>query len=573
MRRIDRIFHFVETLPASDRLILKTLAFCFLASLLVALIGASTGRTIEVPERGGKLTEGVVGTPRFINPILAVTSADRDMVMLLYSGLMRLGSDGVIAPDMAESVTISDDGLTYNILLKQGLTFHDGTPLTSDDVIFTIERIQDPALKSPLRANWEGVTLERISAQEMNIVLQQPYAPFIENLTVGILPRHIWGRATAEELPFSQHNSEPIGSGPYRIRTITHNDSGIPEAYTLTPFKGYHAESARIAEFTMKFFSNETSLVSALKEGTIDSAASLSPHALREVLQSKQGSRLQLYETPLPRTFAVFFNQNEAPLFRDPTVRRALETAIDRDRIVAEVLGGYGTPLEGPVPPGFGMSIPDESVSDGASRIELAKEILRAGGWKMNETTLQWEKETKTEKTILAFSIATANSPAFETTADMLTEMWTELGASVETKKFDQGDLTQAVIRPRKYEALLFGTAVGRELDFYSFWHSSQRNDPGLNIALYANVTTDALLSAMRTETDPEERQALYARFDAEMRKDIPAIFLYVPQFTYVAPRSTHNIRLEGITNQSERFATIQHWFVESESVWPFFTH
>ncbi len=575
MKRIDRLFHFVETRPASDRAILKFLLLCSLGTLLFALISMSTRATIGVPERGGILSEGIVGTPRFINPLLAATSADRDLSALIYAGLMRLGSDGSLHPDMAESLTVSDDGLTYNIVLRSNNTFHDDIPVTADDVIFTILRAQDPMLKSPLRANWEGVTIERIGEYELNLVLSEPYAPFIENLTMGILPRHIWEFAEIDQIPFSPHNSEPIGSGPYMIKNTKRNSSGIPDAYILSPFDDYHGDIPRIATLNVQFFQNEEALLDALIAKKIDSAASLSPQALDTLLANPSTKDSHtLYRTPLPRTFALFFNQNEEPLFREPAVRKALNTALDRDRIVQEVLGGYGQPIDGPLPPGF-TTLPTYSATSTtpSQKIDAARDILREGGFKINETTGLWEKKVGTEVKELKFSIETANTDTFVATAEILKTIWGEVGIPVDIKKFEQSDLTQTIIRPRKYSALLFGTAVGRELDFYSFWHSSQRNDPGLNIALYANITTDAVLTEARTKTNRDDRAEAYKRFADEMRTDLPALFLFVPEFTYLLPDRIHEVTVAGLAGPSERFSSIGAWYTNTESVWPFFNN
>ena len=573
MKLLDRLFHFIETLPPSDRLILKILLVCCVVTFLWVVAFISMRFSVEVPEQGGAITEGIIGTPRFINPLLAVSAADKDMSALMYAGLMRLSPEGILVPDLAESLTISDDGLTYNVVLKQDLEFHDGAPLTSDDVLFTISRIQDPSLKSPLRGTWEGVVIEKISDLEFNFVLKQAYAPFIEYLTVGIIPKHIWENATIEELPFSEYNSEPIGSGPYILKSISRNRSGIPDSYTLTPFSNYHGERPHLDKLTLIFYQNENELVAALNEGIVDSAASISSEGIDKIFSAPNADkRHTLYRTPLPRTFAVFFNQNENPLFRDAAVRKALNTAVDRAHIVEEAIGGYGTSINGPLPPGFGFENTNTATGSPLENIENARTILREGGWKINETTGLWEKKDGTDVRQLTFSIATANTPLFETTAEILRNTWSELGIPVDVKKFEQTDLTQTVIRPRKYDALLFGTEVGRELNFYSFWHSSQRNDPGLNVALYASLTTDATLTETRIEKDFEKRRVYYEQFAEEMKEDMPALFLFVPEFTYIAPSNTHNISFKGLAKPSERFSQIETWYKDTENVWTLFT-
>lgn len=146
-----------------------------------------------------------MGTPRFVNPVLAVTRADKDISALVYDGLMRLGAEGTLVPNVAESVTVSEDGLTYNVTLKQNIHFHDGTPLTARDVAFTVLRMQNPVLNSPLRANFDGISVEEIGEYELNFVLPEAYGPFIENLTFGILPS-IYGR-TQESMNFRLANT------------------------------------------------------------------------------------------------------------------------------------------------------------------------------------------------------------------------------------------------------------------------------------------------------------------------------------------------------------------------------
>jgi peptide/nickel transport system substrate-binding protein len=136
----------------------------------------------------------------------------------------------------------------------------------------------------------------------------------------------------------------------------------------------------------------------------------------------------------------------------------------------------------------------------------------------------------------------------------------------------DQGDLSQNVIRPRKYDALLFGEVVGRALDLYAFWHSSQRNDPGLNIALYANSTTDTILEELRATRSEEERLSLYGQFEDELKKDIPAIFLYAPDFVYSIPNNVEGVELGFISRPSDRFLSVSRWHREVDYVWPFFS-
>ena len=567
---IDRLFMYFEKRSVSDSLFLKICILAVAVSAVWLVIEWSRDASVEISTSGGTLIEGVVGTPRFINPVLAVTRADKDMSALIYAGLMRLGDGGSLVPDVAESITVSDDGLTYDVVLKQNVYFHDDTQLTAADVVFTIGHIQNPALTSPHRASFSGVTIEELGEFELNIVLTEPYAPFIENLTVGILPRHIWKDATNEEFPFSQHNSEPIGAGPYKVKRIDRNTSGIPESYVLEPHTAYHHTVPKIAELKITFFPNEALLVNAFNTKMIDSVAGLSAESF-DMLTLEDSSH-EILTIPLPRTFALFFNQNKSAVLRDISARKALDAVIPRAELIDTVLKGYGRPLHSPIPEGFGIDTTTYEPTDSSSTpLDTARDILKKGGWTFNSDENEWTKEVDKVSIPLAVTISTANNPVFESTAEFLRQKWEQLGVHVTVKQFEQSDLTQGIIRPRDYEALLFGTDLGRSLDFYSFWHSSQRNDPGLNVSLYANLTTDSILTEARTNASSTVRTESFIRFSDELLTETPAIFLYSPELMYVFPTAVNGKRFTGLSEPHERFSNIEEWSVETESVWPIF--
>jgi len=206
------------------------------------------------------------------------------------------------------------------------------------------------------------------------------------------------------------------------------------------------------------------------------------------------------------------------------------------------------------------------------TRVDKAKSILLDDGWEIDEETGVLTREKKDETQRLTFSILTSSTPELKAVAQMVTEAWKNIGVEADAKFFETSDLNQNVIRPRRYDALLFGEIVGRELDLFSFWHSSQRNDPGLNIALYANITADDILARARENANRTERENLYREFEKEIENDIPAIFLYSPLFIYIVPEKINGIELGPVTTTGERFLNIHKWYVETEYVWPFFT-
>lgn len=554
--------------------------FAFLSSVLVisaiVLIYLLNAQLIvAIPGYGGGISEGIVGSPRFINPVLALSDADRDLSILVYSGLLRATPDGNYVPDLAESYTVSDDGLQYTFTMRKNATFHDGTPVTADDVVFTVNKTQEPALKSPIRANWNGVVVETLDPQTIRFTLKSPYAPFVQNLTLGILPKHLWQNVSSEEFPFSELNVSPVGSGPFKIDTISRTPSGIPSSYVLRAFNKYALGKPYFSFMTFKFYQSETALAEALGRGDVEAASGLSATTLKTL------SGTHIVRAPLNRVFGVFFNQNQSEVLRDLDVRQALASSIDQSQLVEEVLGGYGTPLWGPIPPNI---VPTTSTGPSSGGIDqnatssdiaaIAQARLIAKGWVLGSDGILTKTtgKGKTAKTVtLTFSLSTGNVPELRATAEYLREQWAKMGAKVDVKIFDQGDLSQNVIRPRKYDALLFGEVVGRELDLFAFWHSSQRNDPGLNIALYANSTADKILEQLRETSADSERADLYAKFAAEVTKDVPAVFLYAPDFVYSIPQDIVGVDLGFIETPSDRFLSAPLWHRETDYVWPIF--
>lgn len=570
---LDGIEHTARSLTASGRLAFVVLSALLIGSSLALIIMLSREFLVTVPAPGGSLSEGIVGTPRFLNPILAISDADRDLVSLVYSGLLRATPEGTLIPDLASSYEVSDDGLTYSFTIRDDATFQDGTPVTADDVLYTIARAQDPGVKSPKRANWDGVIAEKVNDKQVTFTLKSAYAPFIENATLGILPKHLWGNVTAEEFPFSTLNAEPVGSGPFKIKNSVRNASGIPLSYNLVPFANYTLGKPYLSDLTLIFYENEEALIAGLKDGSVEAASNITPASFNQL------GEFNITKAPLNRVFGVFFNQNQSEILRNADVRAALNSAINRQALVEQVLGGYGTPLSEPLPAGL---LPKETETSSASSTPpepqaedfalAAQAALIKKGWELDPETgilIRALKDKKTTET-LRFAIATSNVPELRAAAEYVRGEWTRMGADVEVKIFEQGDLNQNVIRTRKYDALLFGEVIGREIDLFAFWHSSQRNDPGLNIALYTNTTADDLLEQMRVvQTDPARRD-IYKKLRTEIEKDIPAVFLYSPDFTYIFPQKIKGMRMAAISSPSDRFLDVYEWHTDEDRVWEF---
>ncbi len=559
----DRIMNVIRSFSLTEKTIFFVFATILVVSGLSLLYRVNKLFLVQVPDYGGSLSEGVIGSPRFINPLLASSDIDKDLTSLVYSGLLKADSSGALTPDLAESYTVSNDSLIYTFKIKPSAIFHDGTKVTADDVVFTVEKAQDSDLKSPREANWSGVKVEKIDTETVSFTLKQPYSAFIQNATLGILPKEIWSKASIEEFPFSQFNTKPVGTGPYKIDYITYTSSGLPSEYHLVSFNKYALGKPFITKFVLKSYQSEKELIQAYKDGDIESLHSISP----KELPALQVASDEILLSPLPRIFGVFFNQNVAPVFVNKEVRQALNIATDKQAIIDSVLGGYGQQIDNPIP----QSTIAAATSTNANRLEAAKNILTKAGWKLNENGI-FEKKDKKETTLLSFSISTGNVPELKETAYLLQKQWQELGARVEVKVFEIGDLNQNIIKPRKYDSLLFGEVVGRDMDLYPFWHSSQRNSPGLNIALYTNLKADKLLENIRASSVPEDRAGYFSSLKKEILTDSPAVFTYSPYFIYIVPKKVQKVSIGNVTTPGERFADISKWYIETNNVWKIFT-
>ena len=547
---------------------------------IVLLVGVNRLYLVEVPASGGTLIEGALNTPAHINPLLATgeigTEADRDISALIYSGLLRGDGKNGFIPDLAESYDVSKDGLVYTFKMKPNLVWHDGKKITAEDVVFTIKTAQDGRMKSPKRASWDGIGVEQVDNLTVRFTLKKPYAPFLENATMGILPEHIWKTIDYNRFDINKYNREPIGSGPYKfesIETTTKDGDEIPVSYTLVAFNSFALGEPRIATIKFIFYRSEEGLVQALKTGTVGAINSVSSGNAEKLRTA--GYRIE--HTPLPRVLAVFFNQNQQPIFSSSLVRKALALVVDKQSIVDKVLLGYGVPLNSPLPDGtlgaYSLRPSRESADSRTpeERLSSARELLTKDGWSFATTTNTWTKTVKKVKQTLAFDLATSEALELKSVSTELQSAWAALGVPVNVRVFATGDLKETIVRPRKFDALFFGQVLGLGGDPYPFWHSSQRLDPGLNIASYVNTRVDKILDDARTEADPLKREKLYSSFSDEITKDTPAIFMYAPEFLYVLPKNVQGLSLGSITIPSERFLNIYEWYINTNNVWKIF--
>lgn len=646
----------------------------FFLALVVLMISSATYLAIVfyingtkiIPTYGGTYTEGVVGQPRFINPIYGETNdVDRTLIDLIYSGLMTYDKDGKIINDLVKSYQISDNGKDYTFQLKDDLYWQDGIPLTADDVIYTIETIQNSDYKSPLRANWLNVGLKRISDKSFTLSLDAPYNSFLENCTIKIIPQHIWKNVLPENFALSLYNLQPVGSGPYTLSDIQENNNSFIKSLRLDANPKYYGKLPYISKINFQFFSNKNDLLGAANQKTIDGfdISALDDNEALVKKQVRQGwstnEKFDIYSFSIPRYFAVFFNtdpkQSPTKILSDNNITQALNLSVNKQDLsqkITDLFKGKISVVDSPILPDyFGYSAPTtnydfnldaanklldksgfKNPENGTTRVKINtkkpafqfKSYLSVGS-KGNEVTelqgclarlddnfktlLQDETSGKygkgTEDAVTAFqkkylpettstgevgsgtrkklnelclapqntsvplqfTLTTINQPQLVATANLLKDYWQKVGVAVEIKTVELSAL-KSTIKNRDYDALLYGQALGSEPDLYPFWHSTQINDPGLNLSAYQNKKVDQLLKDARETLDSQVKAQSYEKLQDLLLTDAPALFLYNPAYLYWASGKVKGIDTTKIVDPAKRFENITNWYINTRRVW-----
>lgn len=525
----------------------STMLRVFFILLIISMIGfiwqKLENTKTEIKAIGGTYTEGIIGAPRFINPVLAQSQADYDISKLIFTPLLTINRDGSVHYKAAQSIESSEDNLSYTITLRNDIYFEDGERLNAEDLEFTVKSIQDSLIKSPLAQQWEGVEIELVNSTTLIFKLQRPFNDFLYNLELGILPKHIWENIKPQEFIFSTFNTEPIGSGPYKVKRIFEKENGAPRKYVLEISHTYYKQSY-IKNIEFNFYDNEQDLEKALHSGSIDGAYGLSPEHIKETDNINRGS--------LPRVFALFFNQSNQENLRSLKIRQAIEAGINKESLVSNIFSDFANPINSAL--GLNQDINNYDPA-------YSRKLIEAEGWQKNSDGY-YSKNIAGQNKELIFSIATPNLEEMLLVAEHIQKDLAAIGIRVNIRPYDQGNLNQNIIRSREYESLLFGYEIKKPSDIYAFWHSSQISDPGLNISLFKNSKLDQLLEKLRNSS-PES----FKEINQEINSQYPAVFLYSPSYVYVLPSSVHNSEL-SITSSEDRFNDIESWYIETRKVW-----
>lgn len=545
-----------QSFNTKEKLALWGLAAIVVLSSLGWFVFFVLNNTEVKPKVGGEYAEGIIGEPLYINPVLSLTNeVDSVIEYLIFSRLFTYDNEGNLKPDLIDRYEISEDRKTYILFLKQNLTWQDGEKITANDIEYTFNTIQNPDFKSPLSLNLRGVEIQKVDEYQVKFTTKNVYTPFLNNLTFGILPQHILKDASASNFPLAEFNLKPIGNGPYKFSKLKKDRDGHILSYTLEQNSNYHGNKPYIEKIVFKFYQNEESLIDAFNKKEIHGIHSISPSS-KDKLQNAE-----FHSIKLPRYYAVFLNQTKSKALADMNIRKALALATDKEKISKEIFSGEAAIVHNPILEGMNGYNPGIKVYNFS--LDEAKKMLDEKGWKDIDNDNVREKDNVRAE----FTVVTSDLPEFLKTAEILKNSWQEIGIKANILPLNVGDLQQNYIKPREYEAILFGEILSLNPDPYSFWHSSEKKDPGLNLAMYDNRDVDKALEQARQVSDTE-RASHYQVFQSIIAEEVPAIFLYSPNYIHPCNQQVKDFDVKIIASPPYLFSNITEWYTETKRVW-----
>lgn len=528
-------------------------------ALLTLLMGVTAYNvsTTLVPERGGVFREGVAGNPQYINPLLCHThEVDRDLCSLLFRGLTRLDRHGQVVPDLAEAWSSTPDGLAYTFRLRENQFWHDGERVTIDDVLFTVEILQNP--ESPILPDlaelWRSVDVERVDDRTVRFLLDEPFAPFLDYTAVGLLPKHIWQDVPAAQIADSPLNVSPVGNGPLRVALTS------AQQIRLEPSPYYGEDVPFISGLEFHFYPDYPSIYAAYTAGELDGVS--------RVLQSdiplaQERADLQLFSALESVNVTVLFNLRnpDVPFFQDARVRRALAHALNRQQILEEVIDGQGVLASSPIPANnwaHAQNTPEIGYDPNAAR-----QLLDESGWVDSDGDGIRDKNGQA----LRFVLLTNDDPIRQETLEYIRADWQAVGVDAVTQSVSFAGLVTDFLVPRRFDAVLVSWSITGDPDPFPLYHSSQVEEGGQNYGGWANDEADQLMTEARSTVDREKRRALYVEFQRIFAEDVPAIPLYYPAYTYGVSERVKAVQIGPLNTPADRFVTFPDWYIRARRV------
>ena len=522
----------------------------------IAAIAADQNPAGGDPAYGGTYVEGVAGVPQYLNPVIAATDVDQDVARLAFSGLTRYDRAGAIVPDLASAFHTESDGRIWTFDIREDATWHDGQPVTADDVVFTVRLLQDRGYVGPYSDAFRGVTVDKISMRSVRFTLPDVYGPFADSTTVPLLPSHLLGNVPYAELSRQPFNASPIGTGPFRVTEVDGRQVVLlrnDDFYRTRPARG----RPYLDKVILRFYPDQSDALLALSRGEVDGVGGLS---------SQDGERARslksavLYSLPTDNFVSLFLNvRPEKAVFRDRAVRQAIATAIDRGRVLQLAADGRGTVADEFVPSSSWAYVKD--VARYTYSTEDAIALLDAADWKDHDGDGIRDKGGQK----LAFTISTSNEPARTAAARQIQHDLNAIGMSVTVNSMPFGQLVDSVARQRTFDALLVEIAVSGDPDPYTFFHSTEVTDPGHNFSGFSTLPIDRNLEAARRTFDENARRDLYAPVFQAIAKEVPVVFLYFSDYLYAQSAQVQGQRIAPLTDPRERFWNVEDWYVRTQ--------
>lgn len=526
----------------------------------VQMIWSQQGYMTEGEHAGGLYVEGALGPISTLNPLFVATSAEASVSRLLFSSLYNYDSTGALRQDLAASMQVDDTHKIYTVTLKDGVKWHDGKPLTANDIVFTINLIKNASLRSPLRVNWLDVSVTALSPTIVKFDLPAIYAAFPYALTFPVLPYHLLKDVSPASIRESAYSQSPVGSGPFEFHRLQTTDaSGTQKIVHMTANDDYYGGRPKVARFELHAYDKEDSLIHAINTGELSGATDVSVTSLSSVTSPQYRS------VSLALDSGVYLLLNmQAPLLKDQKVRQALQLATDTVAIRRE-LGGGVLPLDGPLLESqlTGSDVPHAPLAD----LNRAAAALDAAGWSLVNGVRQKDGQK------LELTITTTQDKEYGVVLKLVAEQWEKLGIKVNQSRLDASSaassFVQNVLQGRNFDVLLYKLAIGADPDVYAYWHSSQIGPQGYNFSNYSNSLADANLASARTRLEPELRQVKYKQFTKVWLEDIPAIGLYQPVVEYMLGNNADAVQAGShLVSGSDRYADIVYWTAMSGSVY-----
>jgi len=517
-----------------------------------------------LPSIGGIYTEALVGSISRLNPLIDQNNPpDRDIDRLIFSSLIKFDAGGMPIPDLADAWGVSQDGTIYNFSIHPDAVWHDGQPVTADDVTFTLELIKNEASFFPqdVREMWKQVQINRLNDKTLQFVLPEPFAPFLDYLTFGVLPKHLLETTAPEQLAASAFNLAPVGTGPYRFERLI-IENGQVQGVELRAFDRYYNKRPYIEQVIFRYYPSSAAALEAYRQGQVLGISKITGDVLA---QSLADPNMSLYTGRLPELSLVLFNLDnpEVPYFADANLRRALLMALNRQMIVNQILQGQAILADSPLFPN------SWAYFDGVEHIPFLPEdavaLLKNKEYKIPASgeSVRVDKDGN----LLSFTMIHPDDALHTTVAQLIQKNWAAVGVEVQLEALPYDTLFNDRLAPRNYQAALIDLNLARspDPDPYPFWHESEVTG-GQNYAQWKNRSASEFIEQARVNPDLTVRTRLYRNFQVIFAKELPALPLYFPVYTYGVDRQVLGVQMPSLFDPSDRFSTVSDWYLVTRS-------